>query len=453
MAVIVSLPVLFLCLYLRNNPMNYSDGEAPYYFWNKDITQKPADRYYSTLIFGDSAANAAYLPEAMSEGTLNLSLGGTTILENYYVLQDWLAHQEAPKTIYISFMDYHLVYDNMFYERTVYAHRLSYEQEQELLKAAQEYQDENIAVDDADLKLCEYNYYLPKYYLPALLNGGFSERREENEKHYAKINLHRGAYIGLSNEMYTDTDQNTYSEYYVNPLYEQYYRAFLDLCRENGIQVRIISLPKTGNSVLTNAFHEQRDGFYRDLVSGYENAMYFDEVDVCDGRYFLDWEHFNVYGGWMWSNFIRNRFPEDFDAEPVSPETLAGIGDYLKLAKEPDLMVPFANGTDLYTIAITNRTDSMLEQFQDTEQLIDGRHVYLQNGVEKQLLVNEMDGNPDTIVLSSNEDGTYAICLNGEWYPITIDPYADLTFVFINEQDHTIFSIRNFANAGTGLVG
>ena len=453
MAVVISLPVLFLCLYLRFYPMNYSDGEAPYYFWNKDVSQKPSERYYSTLVMGDSAANAAYLPEAMSEGTINLSLGGTTIIENYYVLQDWLAHQEAPKTIYISFMDYHLVYDNMFYERTVYSHRLTYEQEKEILKTAREYQDENIAIEDGELKLFEYNYYLPKYYLPALLNGGFSERKEENEAHYAQIDLHRGAYIGLSNEMYTYTDQNTYSTYYVNPLYEQYYHKFLDLCQEKAIQVRIVALPKTGNSVLTSQFHEERDGFYRNLVSGYHNAMYFDEVDTCDGRYFLDWEHFNVYGGWMWSSFIRNRFPQDFESEPTSSQTLAGIADYLKLAKEPDLMVDFANGKDLFAIAITNRTDSMLEKFQDTEQEIDGKRIYLQNGTERNLLANEMDGDSNTIVLTSNEDGTHAIYLSGEWYPVTIEPYADLTLIFINALDHTVFSVRNFKNTGTGLVG
>ena len=453
MAVIVFLPVVFLCLFIRNHTMDYSDGETPYYFWNRDFTHTKQDQYFSTLILGDSAANAAYLPEAMSEGTVNLSLGGTTIVENYYVLQDWLSCHEAPRTVYLSFMDYHLIYDNMFYERTVYSHRLTLEQEKEILKHAREAEDENIAVSDADLRLLEYNWYLPKYYLPALLNAGFTERRAENEEHYNDINLHRGAYIGLTAEMYADTDQNTYDSYLVNPLYDRYYRMFLQLCQEKGIQVRIVSLPKTGNSVLTPEYHDQRDGYYSSLVSDYDNAMYFCEVDACDGRYFLDWEHFNVYGGWMWSNYIRSRFPEDFDDEPMKWETLAGIFDYMKLAKDPDLLVDFASGKEIAVIAVTANDYQLLEKFWDTEKEISGKRVYIENGVEVNFMVNEIDGDINTVALIANEDGTHAIYLHGEYYPVKIDPYADLTLIFINTNDFTPALIRNYLRTGEGLVG
>ncbi len=63
MGLIVLLPVFFLCLYIRYFPMNYGDDELSYYRWNKDITNNPDTPYYSTLILGDSSANAAYLPE------------------------------------------------------------------------------------------------------------------------------------------------------------------------------------------------------------------------------------------------------------------------------------------------------------------------------------------------------------------------------------------------------
>ena len=453
MAVIVFLPVIFLCLFIRNHTMDYSDGETPYYFWNRDFTHTKQDQYFSTLILGDSAANAAYLPEAMSEGTVNLSLGGTTIVENYYVLQDWLDHHEVPRTVYISLMDYHLSYDNMFYERTVYSHRLTVDQEKEVLKNARETEDENIAVNDADLRLLEYNWYLPKYYLPALLNAGFTERRTENEAHYNEINLHRGAYIGLSAEIYSNTGQITYDGFHVNPLYDRYYRMFLQLCQEKGIQVRIVSLPRTGNSVFTPEYRQQRDGYYNSLVSEYDNAMYFCEVDTCDGRYFLDWEHFNIYGGWMWSTYIRSRFPEDFDDEPMKWETLSGIIEYMKIAKEPDLLVDFANGKEIIAIAVTADNYQLLEKFRDTEKEISGKRVYVQNGVEMNLMVNETDGDINTIALAANEDGTHSILLHGEFYPIKIDPYADLTLIFINMRDNTPVMIRNYVRTGEGLVG
>ena len=453
MAVVVFLPVVFLCLFIRFRTMDYSDEESPYYFWNRDFTKQTHDRYYSTLILGDSAANAAYLPEAMSEGTINLSLGGTTVIENYYVLQDWLNHQEAPKTVYLSFMDYHLLYDSMFYERTVYAHRLSYEQEKEILENAKEFKDQHIALEDADSRLLEYNLYLPRYYLPALLNAGFTGRREENEAHYAAVDLHRGSYIGLTSKMYSGINSYTFSDYPVSPLFDRYYRKVLDLCSEYGIDVRIVILPKACDSVITDEYRSARDDYYEDLISQYRNVTYVHDIETSDLKYFLDWEHFNIYGGWIWSNYIRNRFPQDFEEEPMSDRTAAGISEYIKLTEEPGLSVDFANGRDIMAIAITGEEFQLLERFLDTGKELSGRRVYLQNGADVSLMVNETDGDINTIALAENEDGTHSILLQGTFYPITIEPYADLTLIFINTHDDTPFMTRNYVKTGEGLVG
>ena len=99
----VMLPLLVVCMYIRSHPLAFMDNEAPHYLWNKIKTNTAGGQTYDVLILGDSAANAAYMPEALSGTTLNLALGGTTPVENYYTLQDWLAHNPAPKACYISF--------------------------------------------------------------------------------------------------------------------------------------------------------------------------------------------------------------------------------------------------------------------------------------------------------------------------------------------------------------
>ena len=102
------IPMIATCLYARSNLMAFGDNELPYYLWNKDFCSTPHDSQYDVIILGDSVANSAYMPEILSDHTVNLSIGGTTPMEAYYILKEWLHHNKAPKTVYMSFMDFHL---------------------------------------------------------------------------------------------------------------------------------------------------------------------------------------------------------------------------------------------------------------------------------------------------------------------------------------------------------
>ena len=449
----VLLPVALIWAYIALYPMNYTDGEAPYYFWNRDTSRTPSEKEYRTLILGDSAANAAYLPEVLSENAINLSLGGTTPAENYYVLKDWLSAHPAPEAVYISFMDYHLIYDNMFYERTVYSHRLTPEAEREILAAARECEDENIAVSDGEEKLCEYDIFYPKLYLPALLNAGFSQRRAQNEENYNAIGMHRGAYIGLTADIYADTDPNIYDSYPVNPLYDRYYRKILDLCRENGIRVRIVSLPKTGNSVLADSFRNKRDGYYEDLAEAYDNVSYFNLIDTMENRCFLDWEHFNIYGAWAFSERMRSLYPADFRSDPLSNETVIGQLAYLRLMKEPDLLLRSISGEEFSAVLIS--ADAALAEkggARDSGAMMGGKHIWLRSDVIENAQYNESDGRADSISVVTNEDGTVALRLKDQWYPIAADETAGATLILISHRDNNVVEVRNYLANGTGYL-
>ncbi len=452
-AVLVLLPVFLICMYIRLFPMNYADGEAPYYFWNRDVSRSSSDRRYRVLILGDSAANAAYLPEVLSEDTINLSLGGTTPVENYYVLSDWLNAHEAPETVFLSFMDYHMIYDNMFYERTVYAHRLTPSQEREVLSEARDCQDENIAIKDAEEQLFQYDHYLPQKYLPALLNAGFSSRRAENEAHYAAVSLHRGAYIGLSDAVYMDTDPNVYDSYVVNPLYDRYYRKILALCQEKGIQARIISLPKTGNSVLTERFHNQRDGYYEALAEEYPCAQYDARIETMDNRCFLDWEHFNTSGAWLFSSRLRRMYPDVFHEEVPSDETLIGQLEYLKLIPQPDQLLNCLNNDYFSALLITQDSRlALLSGAEDTGIRLGSKTIWLKSRVIEKVLYNENDGRDTSVSFVINEDGSQAVRLGENWLPVTVDDYAGATVILLSHRNSAAAEVRNYLKDGTGYV-
>ena len=452
MGLLVLLPVIFLCVYTATQMMRFGDDETAYYLWNKDITAQKDSRYYETLILGDSSANAAYLPELLSEGTINLALGGTTAAENYYVLENWLASHDAPRTVYLSFMDYHMAYDNMFYERTVYSHLLKPSQERELVKEAIACGEENIAVEDASLRLLSYDLSLPNQYLPALLNAGFNGRLAGNQANYDSIALHRGAYIGLTADMYHDTDPNIYESYTVNELFDRYLRRILSLCEERGIAVRIISLPKTGNSVLTDAYRDARDGYYRELVSGYENALYDARTDTAPTRYFHDWEHFNLYGAAYWSKLIRARYPQDFTEEPISEQTKQGLLAYMNIAQDASGLLSFADGKTYAAAAVTSKDLNLLDGFADTGYTVEGKKLYVQKGADISVTVQEASDAENGFCIWTEPDGANAIVSGENVYAAEIEPYADLTLIIVDTETHQPL-VRNYMYYGDGLLG
>ena len=72
----VALPVTVLWVYMWTHPLAFLDAEAPYYIWNRNKTNTAQEQPYDVVVLGDSTANAAYVPEILSDKTLNLALGG-----------------------------------------------------------------------------------------------------------------------------------------------------------------------------------------------------------------------------------------------------------------------------------------------------------------------------------------------------------------------------------------
>ncbi|MBQ8067978.1 MAG: hypothetical protein IJ201_06505 [Solobacterium sp.] len=452
MGLIVLLPVVFLCLYIRYFPMNYGDDELSYYRWNKDITNSPDTPYYSTLILGDSSANAAYLPELLSEGTINLSLGGTTPIENYYVLENWLAAHEAPKHIFLSFMDYHLLYDNMFYERTVYSHLLTPAQEKAIVKDAFTIGEDYIAVEDAWLQLFEYDHCFPNRYMPSLLNAGFTERRDVNNENYASIALHRGAYIGMTTDRYSVTKPTVYEEFKVNEIFDVYYRRLLDLTKKHGIQVTIVSLPKPENAVYTDIYRERRDGYYKGLAHDYDNVQYHTGPDHFSGAYFHDWEHFNLYGAAHWSQLMKRSYPAAFPDEPVSEQTKQGIVDYMVRMETPEGIISLADGKTAAAVVITNDTGSIISGFDDTGLSVKGRSVYVKKDSDISVTVQEANSQPNGFCIWTEPDGSCAIVSGETVYGIEINETADLSLVVVDTETHQPL-VRNYIHTDEGYLG
>lgn len=350
-SIFVMLPVIIIWIYTWSNPLSFMDSEAPYYLWNKEKTNTVQEKHYKTIILGDSTANAAYVPEILSDSTINLALGGTSPVENYYVLKDWLSNNQAPDTCYISFVDGDLNKPGYFWKRTMYSHRFKFNQNIEILKTAIAYKEPSIVSEHYIMDFISYELWLPNKYITSLMNAGFNQRYDDNlaAQHY--VELHNGRYIGKMRE-YVPSENTIYKQFYVAPLFDYYYRKIFDLCTENNITVHIIKLPLPSNSEFTENYMNEFNNYYTDLKADYPKII-IDWYPTYDEKYFSDMVHMNPHGALKFSNELRDIYSADFKDTAFSAERIAALNSSIVAENDILQIINWISGKN-YTLLIND---------------------------------------------------------------------------------------------------
>lgn len=353
---LVLLPVTVMISFFWKNPLAFVDSEALYYLWNKEVANATQEKYYKVIILGDSVANAAYVPEILSDDTLNLSLAGSTPMENYYTLQDWLSHNEAPQICYISFQDFHFQLEGCFWTRTMYSHRYRLDQEIEMLNAAINYNEPSIVQEHYLLDFISYELRLPNKYITSFMNASFNQRHKDNIVAQQSVELHSGNYMARGVNEYKSDEAITYTGFSVNPLFDAYYRKIVELCQENNIAVRIIKLPLPNITVYTDDYENSFYSYYESLKNDYPDITV-DWFNNYEKECFADSVHMNSHGALRFSTELKALYPDDFGDAELSPKQVKAINDSIKAENKIEEILKWICGRD-YTVVVCDKRAS-----------------------------------------------------------------------------------------------
>lgn len=415
--VCVMLPLIAVCMFARTKFLGFADQEAPYYVWNRGVCNTKNNKAYDVLILGDSTSNGAYVPELLSDSTLNLALGGTTSVENYYVLKEYLDHHEIPKVIYLSFSDAHMVSEDCFYARTLYSHRFHFDSLSEILSRAKYYNEPSIMTDTYQTDWISYALYLPNKYMTSMMNGSLNQRKEENDRAMQKINLHRGRYISLGNGTNTAAGEIVFDRFSVMPLFDEYYKKIIELCAQNGIAVRVVKLPLDENVVFTDQYEAEFWNYYSALLRQYDNLTV-EWLDESDGHfYFGDVVHMNNRGARNFSETIKTIYPEDF-SRVISDGQMEVIDRDIQMESDMLELFQWIRGKE-YTMLLYDGTGCLQEIY--GEELKSGFGLNLvYTGSENMYYVSGM--NLEVPIAADIVDGVYQVRVNQgniyDWSPV-----------------------------------
>lgn len=306
---------IVLPLYCALFPMWYMDEEYAMYRQQKDYVTKNPDAN-RVLIIGDSRTKAGFIPDELSDSCYNLALGGTTPIEGYYTLREYLEHHPAPECVVIAYAPMHYMDVDALWTRNIYFHVMNREDTAELFQIAAGCQNnENILIENYRLEYAMYRFYMPNKYCTALKNAAFIGRHGANVSKYQQMTLERGHnFFGLANGSGDVNGEAKEADFTSSDVITIYMQKIFDLCSEQGIRVVVEQLPmnETSRSILTEDFKSHYRQYMDELALANPTVQIFGDFYMYPNDYFGDADHLNQAGASAYCQFMKERYPDLF---------------------------------------------------------------------------------------------------------------------------------------------
>ncbi|SOC04060.1 hypothetical protein [Pseudobutyrivibrio ruminis] len=328
---LVTVPIWAITAYLATNQMHYWNPEMACLDWNKSVTQNHQDKYYKTIVIGDSASNSAYMPEVISDDMLNLSVLGISTVEGYYILNEYLQNNDAPEDVFLSFSDTHFTYMSLFWDEIMAGHRFSASDSLDIINNVGYEVTENTGVVGAYADYVAYSLYWPSKFMTQLTNSMGEDRVSANEAAVQQAVLHNGRYAYIGNQEFVTVQNKEYAYFGAEDVYVDYLDKTIQLCQKKGINVHIVKIPVPDNAVMTDEYVQAVNDFYQSFVEKYDNVSYNWDMLTCPCRYFADETHLNNDGAYAFSTYIKEIFPEVFTNDTYSSEQMFAIDDTIDM--------------------------------------------------------------------------------------------------------------------------
>ena len=320
--IILSLPLIILCVWCAHFPMSYLAIEYAMWAEERDYTHTaPAENTALSspeiLIMGDSRAKSSFMPAILSEDSdrqiYNIAIGGTTSVEMYYALSNYLKHHDAPEEVILTFAPYHFcTMDN--WQQTLYYNYLTLPELFEVERRVSDIGgDETTRYSGWFADIISFKLRLPNKYLDAVYTAHFTGNYSSNMEKYHSVQKDMGY-----TEFGTDpgNDRPNYETHHKNfdysPLVLDYYDRLLSLCRDNNIHVSIIQAPinEASSPLISDDFINGYNSFLSSVKERYPEFTVETDIPVYDNKYFGDNNHLNRSGAEKFSTEFRDKYSE-----------------------------------------------------------------------------------------------------------------------------------------------
>lgn len=299
-------------------PMYFFDGEYAMYQQQKDYIYNNDD-YNRVIITGDSKAKAAYLPKILSDDTYNLSLGGTSPVENYYYLKEYFENHKIPETVIISYTPDHYMDVGTFWTKSIYFHRINQADVNDIYNTICTTNFFEGIISDSNKfckELLEYKFYSVKKYAKPLMKSLLEDRHLNNDNIYCNMYKTKGqVYFGsleYSNDISREAEVTIFKPL---DIIDYYFRKTIDMCLNFDINViiEVVPMNKATYEKCSQNYLIGYSNYMKEIQSEYHKIIVNVDLYYYDNEYFGDAAHVNSKGAEKYSQYIKEKYPEVFE--------------------------------------------------------------------------------------------------------------------------------------------
>lgn len=298
-------------------PVRFFDGEYAMYQQNKDYTQNNHE-YNRVVILGDSTAKCGYKPKLLAEDVYNISFGGASPVESYFYFREYLEAHDAPEYAFISYVPPHFMYSDTLWTRSVYFHRISDTDLNELLRDAERFNDSEIIGDGPVLlERLKYKTYFFSAYGKPLLESFGSGCYQYNITSYKNSQSDRGYHqFGTADRCDDFSTLEDLDSFSPNQTQDYYFEKLLELCTKNEIKVIVETLPLNDATfkACSPLYLQQYAEYMSDIQEKYPEITVNIERMHWSSEYYGDANHLNTRGTQKFADYLLEKYSYVFNA-------------------------------------------------------------------------------------------------------------------------------------------
>lgn len=285
-SILIAISLYAMCGYIfMKHKMLYMNQEYPMWVHIKETITTENEDKCDFIIIGDSRAKAGFIPQKNNKfNSLNLSVGGGTPIEGFYILKKFLQTNIKPKEIVLSYAPYHLAGQDTYWDRTIKFDFLTEEECSDVENNSQIIQDSNTLGAN---KTCK-DYLSPVKYTADFTSGILKQRWNTNNKVLNDCRVSKGHYYfgreEVSSGLNIEASKNIFKE---SKLINHYFHKLLKLAKENNIKISYFTMPFNESSFAeTSIEYKNKYNKYIDSLS----SMY--NINICNQLSFMSNDNF-----------------------------------------------------------------------------------------------------------------------------------------------------------------
>ena len=293
---LLSIPLIALSVYALNFPMYFMATEYSLWQEEKDYVNTESGPV-KTLIVGDSRAKSSLIPE---EGSYNIAIGGSTAIEMYHALKNYLERHEPPESIVLIFAPYHLCeIDN--WQQTLFFNYLTVPELAAVeISAIRQGGNEVLNYRGFISDILSFKLRLPNKYMDPLMKASFRGNFSSNIETFERVRSMRGYTEFGTDDGNSDLNYETHHEVFdSSDLILSYYEKLLILMEKSDAENLCVAqspVNEASSEVISKDFIDGYQSYLTDKQSEHQKISFETEVPVYENKYFGDNNHLNRAG-------------------------------------------------------------------------------------------------------------------------------------------------------------